>query len=542
MNLATEINNADAAVAPPVDWQKRRALVQQVWRLALPVILTNLLQSLVNVIDVFMVGRLGPIAIAAVGMSSTIRMLVLVMMISVAAGAMSLIAQAKGARDPQRMSFVTRQAISSGVLLSIVLTVAGYLLARPLLTLANSGGEPEAVVLGTQYLRILFLGTPFLVLNIVFNRLMQGAGDTVTPLYLTGSLNVLNVIFNYMFMFGVGPIPAFGVAGAAIGTVLSRGIGVVVVFIVIYSGKNVIKLLPGSYMPDWRMFADILTIGVPSGVQGVFRNGSRLLVLGILTSTEVGTYGAAALAIGFQVEALVFMPGLALNVAATSLVGQALGSWQTREARLRGNTAIWVGLVVMIILATPIVIFAPAIIRLFDPSAHPVLLATGTNYFRINTVVLPLSAVAMVANGALRGAGDSLPGMVSTMFTRAFIAVSLAYVLAFPLGMGSQGVWIALAVGIVLDALYMGWRWHGNAWLEVALHKTDLYRQHLRHLPVAVQAQYLQEVRAPLMAQSAAREQVDARGVIYSLPDHRVTIRFGDGNYRSCDQAVASAD
>jgi putative MATE family efflux protein len=517
-------------------------LVQQVWRLALPVILTNLLQSLVEVIDVFMVGRLGPIAIAAVGMSTAIRMLVLVMMISVAAGAMSLIAQAKGARDPQRMSFVTRQAISSGLLLSIVLTVAGYLLARPLLTLANSGGDPQAVELGTHYLRILFLGTPFLVLNIVFNRLMQGAGDTVTPLYLTGSLNFLNVIFNYLLMFGVGPLPAFGVAGAALGTVLARGIGVVVVFIIIYSGKNVIKLLPGSYMPDWRMFSDILTIGVPSGVQGVFRNGSRLLVLGIITSTEVGTYGAAALAIGFQVEALVFMPGLALNVAATSLVGQALGSWQTEEARLRGNTAIVMGLVVMTVLATPIIIFAPAIIRLFDPSAHPILLATGTAYFRINTVVLPLSAVAMVANGALRGAGDSFPGLVSTMFTRALIAVSLAYVLAFPLGMGSRGVWIALAIGIVLDALYMGWRWRGSAWLEVALHKTELYRQHLRHLPAQIQSQYLQDVRTPLMAQPTAREQVDASGVVYSLPDHQVTVRFGGGGYRVCDRATASAD
>ncbi|MCB0188966.1 MAG: MATE family efflux transporter, partial [Caldilineaceae bacterium] len=258
------------------------ALMKQVWQLALPVIFTNLLQSLVDVIDVFMVGRLGPIAIAAVGLSSAIRMLVLVMLLSVAAGAMSLVAQAKGARDPARMSFVTRQAISSGVLLSVGLMGFGLLMARPLLALVNSGGEPEAVELGVQYLQILFLGTPFLVLNIVFNRLMQGAGDTVTPLILTGSLNVLNVLLNFVLMFGIGPVPAFGVAGAAMGTVLARGLGVGVVFYVIYSGRNVIKLLPGSYRPDWQMFKDIFTIGVPSGVQGLFRNGSRLMVLGLV--------------------------------------------------------------------------------------------------------------------------------------------------------------------------------------------------------------------------------------------------------------------
>lgn len=518
---------------PPekVSWAKRRELTGIVWRLALPVILTNLLQTLVDVVDIFMVGRLGPISIAAVGMSSAIRMLVLVMLISVAAGAMSLIAQAKGGRDPQRMSFVTRQAISSGVLLSLVLTLMGYLLARPLLMLVNSGGEPEAVELGTQYLQIIFLGTPFLVLNIVLNRLMQGAGDTVTPLILTGSLNVVNIFFNYVLMFGVGPVPAFGVAGAAMGTVFARALGVVIVLIIIYSGKNVVKILPGSYLPDWRMVGDILTIGVPSGVQGVFRNGSRLLVIGLVTSTEVGTFGAAALAIGFQVEALVFMPGLALNVAATSLVGQALGSWQVREARLRGNTAIAVGFVVMVVLATPIVLFAEQIIQLFDPSAHPILLETGTSYIYINTVVLPLSAVAMVANGALRGGGDSMPGLISTVFARTVIAVGFAWLLAFPLGMGSIGVWIGLAIGIVAEAIYMGIRWRGDTWIQVALRKTDLYRQHLHQLAPEVQAQYLREVRTPLMALPAAREQVNGQGVTYILPDREVAIRFENGHY-----------
>ncbi|MEZ4708479.1 MAG: MATE family efflux transporter [Caldilineaceae bacterium] len=531
MSLASAAKTLPASSTDQA-WYRRKDLLFQVWRLALPVIFTNLLQSLVDVIDVFMVGRLGPIAIAAAGMSTAIRFLVLVMLLSVAGGAMTLIAQAKGARDPQQMSFVTRQSISSGFLISLVLTAGGYLLARPLLTLANSGGDPQAVELGTAYLQILFLGTPFMVLNMVFNRLMQDAGDTLTPLWMTGSINLLNVFFNYVFMFGVGPIPAFGIAGAAMGTVAARGIGVVLVFIIIYSGKNVIKLLPGSYRPDWQMFKDIFTIGVPSGIQGVFRNGSRLLVLGILTSTEVGTYGAAAMAIGFQVEALVFMPGLALNVAATSLVGQALGQWQTEEARVRGNMAMGLGLLIMIVLAIPVIWLAPWIIELFDPSAHPVVMNTGVTYLHINTVFLPLSAVAMVANGAMRGAGDSFPGMVSTAFTRGVIAVSLAWLLAFPLGFGSLGVWLALVVGTILDAAYMGWRWRGSAWLTVALHKTALYRTHLRHLSTQLQQQYLREVRTPLMAVPSTREVVDEQGVVYTLPERRVSVRFADESYR----------
>ena len=120
---------------------------------------------------------------------------------------MTLVAQAKGARDPERMSFVTRQAISSGFLLSIVLTVAGLLLAQPLLQIANSGGNPEAVTLGTNYLELLFIGTVFLVGNFAVSSLMQGAGDTVTPLFLSGSINLLNILFNYLFIFGMWGLP-----------------------------------------------------------------------------------------------------------------------------------------------------------------------------------------------------------------------------------------------------------------------------------------------------------------------------------------------
>lgn len=510
----------------------RRQLLKQIWFLALPVILTNLMQSLVNVVDVFMVGRLGPVAIAAAGMSNAIRMLVLIMVLSVAAGGMSLIAQAKGGRDPQRMSFVARQAIASGVLLSLVLGSIGLVFAQPLLMLANSGGDPQAVTLGTSYLQIIFLGTPFLVLNIVINRLMQGAGDTLTPLLLTGSLNFMNIGFNYVFMFGLGPIPAFGIAGAAMGTVLARFLGVVIALIIIYSGRNVVKILAGSWLPDRQMVTDILTIGVPSGVQGVFRNGSRLLVISIVTSTEVGTLGAAAVAIGFQIESLVFMPGLGINVAATSLVGQSLGRWQPDEARRRGTFAILMGLVMMSVFTVPLIVFAPQIIQLFDPSAQPVLLAAGTDYLRIATLALPLSAIAIVANGALRGAGDSVPGMMSTLVTRGASTVALAWVLAIALDFGSRGVWAAIAIGVVLDAIFMGLRWRSGAWMRVALEKSAVYRQHLKHLAAETVQRYLREVRAPYMAQPGALELVDANGVTYRIGERKIGVQFSPNNYK----------
>lgn len=506
-------------------------LLINVGRLAWPVMLTNLLQSVLNVVDVYMVGRLGPISIAAIGMSNVIRFLVLVLVLTISAGGMSLIAQARGARDTQRMSFVTRQSISSGFLLSIALILAGQLLAEPLLLWANGGGEPQAVVAGTRFLRILFWGMPFLVLNIVFDRLMQGAGDTFTPLLISGGLNLANIGLNALFIFGYGPIPAFGLDGAAYGTIVARATACLIAFWLIYSNRNVVRLLPGSYRPNLQMFKEIFKIGLPAGIQGVFRNVSRLLVISILTSTEVSTFGAAALAIGLQVESLAFMPVLGLNVAATSLVGQELGRWQTEEAVRRGNFAIGLGIGIMILLITPMIIFAPAIIAFFDPSGHPIVAEAGIAYLRINTLSLPFTAVAMVANGAMRGAGDTVPGMLSTFFNRGVVAVAAAWVLAFSLGLGSMGVWYGVALGNLADGLSLAWLWWSKRWVNIALHKTELYRQHLGKLPSAVQSRFLKEVRTPQMAIPGTQEKVGQGQVRYENKAGTLEANFSPNFY-----------
>lgn len=514
-----------------------RTTLTEVVRLAWPVILTNLLQTLVSIVDTLMVGRLGPIAIAAVGMGNAFRLLVLVALLAVSAGGMSLISQARGARDPVRMAFVVRQAIISGIIISIPLALLGYFGARPILSLVNAGGDPEATLLSTSYLQLLFLGTPFLVLNLVINRIMQGAGDTLTPLILTGSLNILNIIFNYILIFGLGPIPAFGLDGAAMGTVISRFIGVIIAVIIIRSGRNILKFRaanePISWKPDLTMTQDIFAIGLPSGIQGIIRNGARLLTIGIVTSTEIGSIGAAALAIGVQVESLGVLPVLGINVASTSLVGRQLGKWQVKAAREQGTIGIILGVCIMIVLVIPMVIFAPQIIRLFDPSADETLLSAGVAYLRINTVVLPAGAISMVANGALRGAGDTKPGMYAALVTLIGIAVPLSWLLAHPLGFGSTGVWVALATGIVANGTFFIFRWRGSKWEKVALTKAEIYRQHLKHLPQNVQETFLDQVRRPQMALDGMVEIVTQEGVTYQNGKTESRYTFYEQGYQA---------
>jgi len=491
-----------------------------------------MLQASIAVIDMVMIGQLGPIPIAAVGMGNTLRLFLLILILSVAGGAISLMAQAKGSRDKQRMSFVVRQAIVSGLILSFILGIIGYFLARPLLGLMNQGGEIEAVLLGTDYLQVLFLGTPFLLLNVITNKLMQGAGDTITPLLITISVLLLNVFFNYLFIFGWAFIPAYGVVGAAIGTILSRAILLVFTFWLFYSGKNVVQILAGSWHPNWIMIKDILSIGVPSGIQGVFRHGSNLVIVGIVTATSLGTYGAAVLAIGMQVEQLIAQPIVGMNVAATSLIGQDLGKWQTKAAYQKGNIMTILGVICMLVLTLPVYFYAAKVVTIFDPSAHPLILEGSVSYFQFTLISLVFSAIAIIHTGTLRGAGDTKPAMYSAIINRNFLQLGLSYFLAFYMNMGYMGVWIGIIAGRFLDSMVMMYIWVRKKWLRVALEKTVLFRTHLQYLAPDNLDRYLEEVRTPLMAKSGTVENVLEHQVVYLQSNKSKVIKFSKSNYQ----------
>ena len=488
--------------------------------------LSNLLQTSITAVDTLMIGRLGPIPIAAVGMGNTLRMFLLITVLSVSGGAMSLVAQAKGSRDKKRLSFVTRQGIISGLLLSIILGGIGILVAHPLLNLLNQGGEQVAVDIGTQYVMILFGGAPILVLNIVCDRIMQGAGDMLRPLLLTFILLSLNVAFNYLFIFGWGPIPAMGVNGAAIGTLLARGLILLYVLWLFHSGKNVIHLLPGSWMPKWSMIRDILSIGVPSGIQGIFRHASNLLLIGLATATSLGTYGAAVLAIGVQVEQLLVQPVVGINVAATSLVGQDLGRWQPEAAYVKGIITTLMGVLFLSICIGPLLFFAQDVIRVFDPSVHPLVLRGGLSYFHITLWALPISALGIILTGSLRGAGDTQPAMYSAIINRSLLQIGVGWLLAFPLGMGYRGIWVGLATGRCVDSLFLAYFWYKRKWKWVALRKTPIYRKFLSHLSPQQLESYLLEVRAPMMKIAGVQELLENNRVRYSDGQIEKSIAF----------------
>jgi Na+-driven multidrug efflux pump len=233
----------------------------------------------------------------------------------------------------------------------------------------NGGGPPEVVDAGSAYLVILFLGTVLLVAQMALTSLMQGAGDTVTPLWLAGARTPPTSCSTGCSCSVPGRSRP-GRAGAAVGTLLARGFGLLLALVVVFAGLNVLRW-PRAAGAGTARVRDLLAIGVPSGLQSLAYVSAGFLVVRAVTATPSGSYGAAAMAIGLQVEGFAFMPGVALSVAATSLVGQALGAWQPRQAWRAGHAALALAVGLMGTVGALLFVFAEPLIRLFDPSAHP---------------------------------------------------------------------------------------------------------------------------------------------------------------------------
>ncbi len=403
-----------------------------------------------GVADIYLVGHLGADAISAVGISQILTMVVGVVMIAISTGAFALVAQATGANDERAVSATTKQALVLVALVSAGLSLLGAAGARTAFELLSM---PTAVVeLGSTYLHVFFSGLVFMTLNFTLNNCLYGAGDARTPLYLNIFMSLLKVCLSYAFIFGVGPLPALGVMGAALATVLSRAIGFSFAIALVKSNYLKLRFLPNtSFFPEKERARRMLRIGIPSAVQGLFRNGSGVVFVKLVALTANPIAAVAAYSIGNQVERIVRRTSLAFGTAATTLVGQCLGAGDKDEAERSGWTAMAVGSFSMAIFAVPLALCAERIMGLFTQDSA--IIEVGVVYIWAIVLAEPLHCLAITAGGGLRGAGDTKPALYYTIISQWLVRLPVGYALAFYLGYDIEGLWFSL---IAFSAL-QGW-------------------------------------------------------------------------------------
>lgn len=437
-------------------------IVRNIWTLATPMMFGNILQTAFNIVDMIWVGRLGSSAIAAVAMSGSILMIIMTMIIGIATGTAAMVSRFIGAKDNERANDVAMQSLILSAVASSLLAIVGFGLAEEMLKLL--GAKPEVVLLGTGYLRILLVGGVVMFLLFLAGAILRGAGDALTPMIILGVATVVNGILDPLMIFGHGGFPRMGVNGAALATVLARGVGVVIAFCVLFRGSSHIHLRLRNLKVNFNLIWRITKIGIPSSVQMSLRSLMGVILMAIVA--RYGTYAVAAYGVGLRIMMLVFMPAFGLAAAAATLVGQNLGAQKEERAHYSAWAATRFTMLIMGAVGILFFLFAGNLIRVFN--ASPQVVEIGTRYLKITSFGYLFSALGVVLGRALNGAGDTVSPMVITFISLWCLQIPLALILPGSFRLGVSGVWwAALAASIIHGIMMAGWFQRGGWKLKV---------------------------------------------------------------------------
>ena len=347
------------------------------------------------------------------------------------------------------------------VLLSVPTTLVGYIASRPLLGALQASAE--TMTHGVPYLHIYFLGTIFLWTNLVAAAVYRGTGDAVTPLKLASVVAVLNLVLNYVFIFGVGSVRSYGVAGAAMGTVTARVIGAMVYLALLGRSTGYARLQWRAWQgSDWTLIRRVLRIGTPLALAGIMRNGARLVFIGMLGVSALGASLHAAVGVGLQVRLISVSLALAFQVAAATLVGQAVGGRDVDRAEALGQRAVVLLAAIMAAVVGAVFVLARPLASLFI--ADPDVAALGATVLRWFSVAQFFSALSICTQGALTGAGDTKPILWYTITTQWGVLLTLTFVFLVGFGWEPEGPLLAWVLApalqlVLIQRLFRGGRW-----------------------------------------------------------------------------------
>ena len=429
-----------------------------IFMLAVPMMLEMVMESIFAVADVFWVARLGADAVATVGLTESLLTLIYTLAIGVSIGAMALVARRVGEGDTHAAARAAAQAIVLAVLLSVAIGVVGVRYAADLLALM--GASPAVIERGVNFTRIMLGGNVVIVLLFVINAIFRGAGDAAIAMRVLWFGNAINIVLGPMFIFGVGPFPELGVAGAAVATTIGRGSAVVYQLLTLTRGGSRIRLKLRQVAPNLPTMASLLRLAGPAAFQVMIGMASYVGLVRIIAS-----FGSAALAgytIAFRLIIFALLPSWGISNAAATMVGQNLGARRPERA----ERAVWQSAFYnMLFLGGVSVVFlalAPQIISLFstDPTVHQY----GVSGLRIISGGFLFYAYGMVLTQSFNGAGDTWTPTWINLACFWFWQVPLAWLLAIRLEMGPRGVYIAITVAFSTLAVVSGVVFRKGRW------------------------------------------------------------------------------
>lgn len=379
--------------------------------LAIPIITAHTLQSLQSLIDMFFVGRLGSAAIAAVGIAGNVIMCIFPILMGINTATIAMISRATGSGDDARAGHVAGQVLSLAAIAALLLGAAGF--ATTNLIMGAFDVEQVVAEFGAGYLHIIFAGIIFFCGIFVLNGILQGAGDSVTPFYLGILTTACNLVLNPILIFGLLGLPALGVRGSALATVISWGISLTAGLIVLSRGKLRVRPRIKDLLPRPATYWKVVTLGIPSSMTMGLRSLMNLVLISIVT--VFGTAAVAAYTIGSRIFMLGLFTSFGFAVSAATMVGQNLGAEKPERSKKSAFVATGMAIAVATVIGAVLFAVAPQLVWVFDHG--PQVISIGAYYIRVVAVVLIIAPVGIVFSRSLNGAGDTVSPLIITLVT-----------------------------------------------------------------------------------------------------------------------------
>jgi putative MATE family efflux protein len=429
---------------------KRKSLI--IIGLALPAMIENILQTVVGFVDTLFVSKLGLTAVTAVGIANTLLAVYFALFTAVGVGASAMISQAIGAKKIEKAKETAQISILVSVILGLLLGLLSYYFAPSLLNLMGAKGQTLQVAI--TYFRIVAVPSVLMALMFIFGSILRASGDTKTPMKISLIINLIHIPLDFFFIFGIGPLDGWGVAGAAWATVCVRIVGVVL-FVHFFKKSDVdIDLFNFSKFQNRDITRKLISLSIPTALERLIMRLGQVLYFGLIL--QIGSTVFAAHSIAGTIETFAYMPGYGLAIAATTLVGQSIGANQTKLAFEYGILTTGIAIVFMSLIGVIMFILAPWFASWFtsDGQAQEMVITA----LRIDAFAQPALAVGLVLAGALQGAGDTKSPLYSTLIGMWIIRVAGVYIFGIVLNMGIAGVWLSIALDLYLRAFFLSYR------------------------------------------------------------------------------------
>lgn len=431
--------------------------------LAWPVAAEMALQTVTQMVDMAMVGRLGPAAIAAVGLSFRPVFIPYAAVLGFGAGVAAVVSRHTGARDKRGASRAAAQSMLVFALVAIIISLGFFVFSRKIMALM--GAEAHVVDMGASYLNGMSPGLGFMLFGLTMTFALRGAGDTKTPLGVNAVANAINVFLNWVLIFGHLGFPALGLFGAGLATSIARTCAALTLVFLMLKDRAGLPLYARDFtVCDLGLIRKILRIGLPAVLERLNLSLAQAVHLRIVA--DLGTTVVAAATVASSAELVSFMPAIGFSVAAATTVGQSLGARKPKVAEVYAIESTRMAAIFMGAMGLLFGLFPQVFLRMFTNDTQ--VIAEGAVLLRIIAFSQVFTGVAHTLAGALRGAGDTRTVLLIAVLASWAVRVALAAVLV-NLGFGAAGAWLAILADWMLQAAGAAWFFNRGKWKGMML-------------------------------------------------------------------------